>query len=111
MDFFREVFTRSGPVSSDELRVMWQAREMELARRAVRLIVADIRSTTDLDPHIEVRTVDLGADWGQTSKPGVTAISYNGGYATVPLAIRMPEIIYDVADNLRDHVVDDLRNV
>jgi hypothetical protein len=73
IDFFREVFARSGPVSSDELRVMWQGREMELARRAVPLIVADIRSTTDLNPHIEVRSVDIGARWSQTSQPGVTA--------------------------------------
>ena len=111
MDFFREVFARSGPVSNDELRVMWHGREMQLARRAVPLIVVDIRSTTDLHPHIEVRSVDIGADWGQTSQPGVTAITYNGGYTTVLLAIRMPEIICDIADNLRDHVVDDLCTV
>ena len=111
MDFFREVYERRGPVSSDELRAAWQAREVELAGRAVPLVLADIRRTTDLDPHVEVRVVEVGADWEQPDLPGVTAITYNGGYTTEPLSIRMPEIICDVADNLRDHVVDDLWTV
>src|SRR3954468_15296184 len=77
-DFFREVFAHSGPVSNDESSRVWQSRELELARTAVPLVEADIRRTTDLKPHIEVRTVDLGVDWGQTETSGVTATIYNG---------------------------------
>lgn len=109
-DFLREVFHDHGAVSSGELSVLVQNRELELAERVVPLLIADIRRTTDLDPHIEVRTINVGADWGQPAAR-VTAVTFDGSFSTVPLALRMPEIICDIADNVRDQVIDELCTV
>src|SRR3954471_17353719 len=111
MEFLREIFDKSGPVSSGELRTAWQGRELELAERAVPLVLADIQRTTNLRPRIEVRTLDIGGSWGERGLALVTAVTFDGSYTTIPLAMRMPEIICDVADNLRDHVVDELWTV
>jgi hypothetical protein len=99
MEFLREVFDAHGPVPPTALAAEWSGRELQLARRAVDLFVADLRRTTALAPSIEVRVLD----------GGVTAVTYNGNYQTPALlSIREPEAICEVADNLRDHVVDDL---
>lgn len=107
-DFLREVFDHEGPVSRSELTILRRLREVELAERAVPLVIADIRGTTDLAPHIEVRSIDYGAEWGLR---GVTAITFDGSYTTGALALRTPEIVCDIADNVRDHVVDELCTV
>jgi hypothetical protein len=98
--FLEEIFVASGgPVSPSALSSAWKQRELELAAHAVALITADLRRTTQLDPVIAVRSLD----------DGVTAVTYNGNFQTPSLsAIRDPEATCEVADNLRDHIVDDL---
>jgi hypothetical protein len=100
MEFFREMFNvTGGPVPTAALNEAWKERELALARHAVTLIRADLHRTTQLDPNIEVRSLD----------DGVTAVTYNGNYQTPALfAIRNPEATCEVADNLRDHIVEDL---
>jgi hypothetical protein len=99
-EFFAEVFkSNGGPLSVEELNAAWQERERSLVVRGAALVAADLRRTTALDPRIEVATVD----------DGIVAVTYNESYQTpATFAIREPESICDVADNLRDHVVDDL---
>jgi hypothetical protein len=103
MDFLQEVFaTNGGGVSSEALDAAWREREKSLATRAVALFDADLRRTTALTPSIEVVTV----------LDGIVAVTYNGDYQTPSIfSIREPESICEVADNLRDHVVEDLWNV
>ncbi len=100
LEFFREMFDAScGPVSTSTLDSAWKQRELELAAHAVVLITADLRRTTQLDPDIAVRSLD----------DGITAVTYNGNYQAPALfAIRDPEATCEVADNLRDHIVEDL---
>jgi hypothetical protein len=103
MDFLREVFdTHGGPVPTAMLRAAWRERGMQLITRAVDLVESDLRRTTTLTPLIEMCTLD----------DGLIALTYNGGYQTpVLFSIRAPEAICEVADNLRDQVVDDLWTV
>ena len=100
LDFFREIFDASGgPVSTSILDAAWKQRALELAVHAVALITADLRRTTQLDPDIEVRSLD----------DDVIAVTYNADYQAPGLfAIRDPEATCEVADNLRDHIVEDL---
>ena len=100
LQFLREMFNASGgPVSTSTLESAWKQRQLALAAQAVVLIIADLRRTTQLNPDIAVRSLD----------DGVTAVTYNGNYqAPALLAIRNPEATCEVADNLRDHIVEDL---
>jgi hypothetical protein len=100
MEFFREIFDATGgPVPTSALSAAWKQRELTLARHAVTLIAADLHRTTQLDPTIEVRSLD----------DDVTAVTYNGNFQAPSLfAIREPEATCEVAENLRDHIVEDL---
>lgn len=100
VDFFGEVYTRhGGPVPQAVLREDWVQRELELMRAAAALVIQDVRRTTDLDPRIEVKLV----------QDGIPAVTFNGGYGTPALmSIRNPEATCEVADNIRDEVVDEL---
>jgi hypothetical protein len=100
MEFFREMFDATGgPVPTAALNEAWKQRELALAQHAVTLIRADLRRTTQLNPNIEVRTLD----------DDVTAVTYNGNcQAPALFSIRDPEATCEVADNLRDHIVEDL---
>lgn len=101
IDFFREVFDERGPVPVDELSGLWSERELTLAREAVNLVAADIRATTILSPSIEVRRKD-----------DLLIVSFNGNYQSPPmLSMRAPESICEVAENLRDHVMDEVWTV
>jgi hypothetical protein len=101
-DFFREVFDERGPVPVDELSEAWSARELTLAREAADLVAADIRATTRISsPSIEVRRED-----------DLLIVSFNGNYQSPPMFwLRAPESICEVAENLRDHVMDEVWTV
>ena len=100
MDFLREVFdAHGGPVPHAALNTAWRERELQLIAHAIALVEADLRRTTTLTPLIEIRTLD----------DDVVAVTYNGSYQTPVLrSIRDPEAICEVADNIRDQVVDEL---
>ena len=99
MAFLREVFDSAGPVSQAELRAVGQQREWELAEQAVGLVLADVHRTTALRPVVEIRRIE----------DDILAVTYGGSYQTPAMyAIRNPEATCEVADNLRDHVVEDL---
>jgi hypothetical protein len=102
MEVFREVFDERGPVSPDELSEIWQAREFAMAREAVGLLAADIRATTQIaSPNIDVRRED-----------GLLIISFDGNYQTPAMfSMRAPEAICEVAENLRDHVMEEVWTV
>lgn len=102
MEFFREVFHAHGPLSRDELLDAWRTREMKLAREAADLVVADVRATTNLSaPKIEVRRDD-----------DFLIVSFNGNYQSPPMfAMRAPESICEIAESLRDHVMDEVWTV
>lgn len=99
IEFFREVFDERGPVSADELSDAWSTRELTLARRAADLVAADIRATTNISsPNIVVRRVGR-----------LLIVSYDGNYRTPTMfSMRAPESICEVAENLRDHVMDEV---
>ncbi|UQX89247.1 hypothetical protein M6D93_04395 [Jatrophihabitans telluris] len=98
-EFLRATFDTHGAVSRDEVRRLYYERESELAHKAVALFVADVERTSTFNPSINIRR----------DEHGTLIVSYNGNYSTpATLAIRAPETICEVADNLRDHVVDDL---
>jgi hypothetical protein len=102
IEFLREIFDAHGPVPPTALGAAWSDREVQLARRGVELFTADLRRTTALAPSIEVRVLN----------DGVITVTYNGNYQAPALfSIRDPEAICEVAENLRDHVVDDLWTV
>lgn len=102
IEFFREVFDERGPVSVDELPDAWSARELTLAHEAAELVAADIRATTNISsPNIVVRR-----------EGHLLIVSYNGNYQTPPMfSLRAPESICDAAENLRDHVMDEVWTV
>src|SRR5450432_3100851 len=102
LEFLRELYDAAGPMRGDELEVALVARKMDLARQGIELLLADLRRTTDLrEPNIELRVDD-----------GVIIASYNGSYTAPPLySLRAPEAICEIAENLRDHVVEALWTV
>ncbi|MGH3428584.1 MAG: hypothetical protein ACRDQZ_13615 [Mycobacteriales bacterium] len=102
MKFFREVFEARGPVPVDELTAVWKAHELRLAREAPDLVAADICATTKISsPNIDVRRED-----------DLLIVSFNGNYQTPPMfSMRSPESICEVAENLRDHVMDEVGSV
>ena len=99
MDVLRATFDAHGPVSRETLDEIGAANEVRLARDAVALFRADVEHTLGLNPPITM--------WRNEDRTLV--IAYNGNY-TVPVffACRAPEAVCEVADNLRDHVVDHL---
>jgi hypothetical protein len=103
MDFIREMFDKHGPIPTPALRQAWIDRKMSLTGTGTELLRADLERTTNLRPVIDVWWSD---------ETGTPVASYNGSYSTPPLfSIRAPEGICEVADNLRDHVMDDLWTV
>ncbi len=104
MQFLREVFDKHrGPAPLEVLRQARNDREMALAHRGVELFSADLHRTTSLTPDIAI--------W-RREDDGTLVVSYNGNYSTPALmSIRAPEALCEVADNLRNHVVDDLWTV
>jgi hypothetical protein len=102
-DFFQEMFdAHGGPVPHAELRTAWAEREMSLIVHAVELVKVDLSQTTDLSPVIVTLTLP----------DGVIAVTYNGSYETpVVFAIRDPEATCEVADYLRNQIVEDLWTV
>ena len=103
IDFLREMFDKHGPVSLDALRQEGNDRHTLLTRTGAELFRSDLERTTSLRPMIEVW-------WSQ--EIGTPVASFNGSYSTPPLfGMRAPEAICEVADNLRDHVVDEMATV
>jgi len=102
MEFFREVFEEHGPVPADALSEIWQARELTMAREAADLVAADIRTTTKIaSPNIDVRRED-----------DLLIVSFNGNYQTPAMnSLRAPEATCEIAENLRDHVIDEVWTV
>jgi hypothetical protein len=101
-EVLRDLLDQRGPIPREEVDRVGQELETALAERAVSLVSADIRSTTDLTPDIAV--------W--RDEDGSLVVSYNGNYSEPAFtSMREPEAICDVADNLRDHVMDDLWTV
>jgi hypothetical protein len=96
-EFFREIFDERGPILVNEVCEAWSARELTLAREAADLVAADIRATTNFaSPNIEVRQED-----------DLLIVSFNGNFTSPPLfSMRAPEATCEVAENLRDHVMD-----
>lgn len=103
MEFFRETFdANGGPVPLSALKEAWKQREIELAEHAAALVIADLRRTTELNPNIEVRSLDFDG-------LAVTAVTYDDNFKTpVLFSIRNPEATCEVADNLLDHIMMDL---
>jgi hypothetical protein len=99
MEFLREVYTRLDAVSSDELLAACHERQMDLARRGIELLLADVRRTTDLpNPKVKLRRED-----------GMLIASYKGSYNAPALrSMTAPEAICEIAENLRDHIIEDL---
>jgi uncharacterized protein YoaH (UPF0181 family) len=102
LEIFREVFDERGPVSEIELSTVWRAREFALAREAVDLVAADIRETKKIDSRvIDVRREDE-----------LLIVSFKGNYQTPAMfSLRAPEAICEVAENLRDHVMEEVWTV
>jgi len=102
LEVLRDLFDQRGPISREEVDRVGQELETALAGRAVSLVRADIRRTTALTPDIAV--------WRHGD--GGLVVSYNGDYSTPAFtSMREPEALCEVADNLRDHVMDDLWTV
>ncbi len=98
-EFLRAMFADHGPVAAAELARLARDLRLALARHAAELVARDVRATTDLEPVIEVRLLD----------DEIVAVTFDGSYQTPSLfALREPESICEVADNLRDHVFDAL---
>jgi hypothetical protein len=99
IEFLREIFDGQGAVSSAELLRACQERQIRLARWGIELFMADVRRTTDLpNRRLELRWQD-----------DVLVASYEGSYNAPALqSIREPEAICEIAENLRDEVVEDL---
>jgi hypothetical protein len=99
IDFLREVYDGQGAVSRDDLLTACRKRQMDLARRAIELLLADVQRTTELpNPKVKLRLDD-----------GILIASYKGSYnAPVLRSIRAPEAICEVTENLRDHIIEDL---
>lgn len=99
MEVLRATFNTRGAVGWDVLDEVFQPLAMQLAHDAVALFMADVARTSMLTPTIEIYRDEADS----------IAVSWNGNYSTpVFFAMRTPETTCEVADNLRDHVVDDL---
>jgi uncharacterized protein YoaH (UPF0181 family) len=101
-EFLGAVFDEHGPIAADKVAAIWHARQFALAREAADLVAADIRATTRITlPNIDVR---MQAD--------LLIVSFNGNYQTPAMfSISAPEAICEVAENLRDHVMDEICTV
>lgn len=100
MEFLREIFDERGPVSTAAVSAAWRERALALTRTGVELFRADLERTSGVRPVIDVW-------WSDELNTPVA--EYYSNYTTPPLiSIRAPEAICEVADNLRDHAVEDL---
>ena len=101
VDFLAAVFDEHGPIEVEQVAVIWAARQESLAREAVDLVAADIRATTTAAIDIDVRWQD-----------DLLGVSFNGNYQTPAMfSISGPEAICEVAENLQDHVMDEVWTV
>jgi hypothetical protein len=99
MDFLNRIFVTRGPLPREDVDAAAREVEMNLGRRAIALVAEDVRRTTALTPQIEPRRLD----------DGTLVLSYDGNHSGTALwSMSAPHAICEVADNLRDHVVDDV---
>jgi hypothetical protein len=100
--FFHEMFDRHGPLTREEFDVEWHRRRIELARDGVARALPDVLTTTALKPSIEVR-------WDPEFE---LIIAVDEGYQTpVMESMYAPEATCEVAEYIRDWVVEELWNV
>jgi hypothetical protein len=98
MDFLHRIFVTSGPIPREEVDAAARELQLDLVQRGVALFADDVLRTTTLTPQIEPRRLD----------DGTLVVSYDGNHSGPALwSMRAPEAICEVADNLRDHVVED----
>lgn len=103
MEFLCLLYDQRGPITREEVKLVGDQRHAELAHRAVALFQADLRRTTSLDPDIAIWRHD---------EIDTLVVFYDGNFSTPAISsLRAPEALCEVADNLRDHVVDDLWSV
>jgi hypothetical protein len=97
LEFLHTVFDTYGAVELSELDRIAGEWVDRLAHEAVELFVADLRRPSWQNP-----TIVIGLD-----EYGSLQITYNGNWSTpATIALRAPETICEIADNLRDHAVD-----
>jgi hypothetical protein len=94
----REVFDRRGPIFVEQLSAHWLQIQMDLAQRAVVLVLRDLHATTNLRPDVDLRQDE---EFGPI-------VSYNGGF-TAPdfMSVARPEATCEIADYLQAWIVDD----
>lgn len=96
--FLRDVFDSRGPVDEAELHELAVARELAVAAEAVRLIAADICTTTALPTRgIEVRLED-----------GAFVLDYYGSRRGVMTSLELAQTVCDIADIVQDEVIEDV---
>jgi hypothetical protein len=107
LEFTREIFDERGPISSAELDVEYNKRQLLLAVHAVELVTADLARTTSIDAtvfEVSIRPVPSNLNGFEQ-----LVVSYRGNYRTpVMSGMRHPESTVDVADNMQDHIIDEL---
>lgn len=97
MERLRSIFDARGPVGADELQELLTADAMQLAEREAAVFLADVRRTTTLHPDVTIFRDEFDS----------VAVAWNGNHTTpVFFALRAPEATVEIADNLRDHVVE-----
>jgi hypothetical protein len=105
-EFAREVFRDRGPISEAAFDQAYNERELLLAQRAVALVEADIERTAGFD----ALTFDVGI--GPLSVDDdyeLLVVSYRGNFQTpVMVSLRHPESTAEVADNMQDHIADEI---
>ena len=94
LDLLRVIFDTYGATSRTRVENLFRAKEDELAAMAVELFLADLRSTTSLEPRIDI--------WRRNDQDFETlVVSYDGNYVTQAFfSVRAPEAICELADNL-----------
>ena len=94
IDWFRAVFDEAGPVNRDDLERRYEARQLELAGEAVRLVLRDAASTSDFDGDVRVDV-----------EGGAIRISVDGSYTTPSMMeFERAAAIAEVADYLQEHI-------
>jgi hypothetical protein len=93
--FLREIFDEHRALTPEDVQRRARERQIELAREAVGLVSADIRSTTDLEPPPFEYRLDGGAP----------RIAYWGRYAPSPIIeFTAPGVICEVSDFMQDEI-------
>jgi hypothetical protein len=105
-EFKQEVFRDRGPISSAAFEQAYNERQLLLAGHAVALVEADIERAAELDVlpfDVGIRPISIDDDYE------LLVVSYRGNFQTpVMFSLRHPESTVEVADNMQDHIVEEI---